>query len=806
MRGTTAAFLILVAGAALLALAEEVSATTTCQGGAGNPTVANTCQGFTHVSTATGGVSSARCFSWGAVNVAKTCTTSGLTPANEAWQMNAGSCQTLYYFDTVAAGVAPAAPNKVTIQVLSDNAGSTIKVFQSAADEPANGTPFTFCATSDGNAGSPARAGTYRLNIRAVKDNAVGGVGNYDVQSGSATGAISFDRGAVMGREVIASIARNAYPSGSTFAYGAAGDESITLTATFAQPNADAGVECMTTGILDSATLLIGAGGAVVDVDATTTLAQSFVVDGTFPLANGPYVTAYGLSCSSTLTGMTWATLAATGHGANIVRASDSLAYDSTAFNINPGIAFDSDGAGTYATADETAILKIGSSGGAVVSIVNRGETVYSEFYIFNARSEQLTRTLTIGREDATPTTCASAPVAPTAGKYSFTGTISTSLCLATNDATGSARYYRATATDQSHRSGEVHRVSTLLYPDSHIQVASILVPDDYPTEDAGEYLNYLVQGDGLGGDMSDTIRQWCKAENIRHEDLDTSGSAVTRSIKDPTATTRATGTTDTGSDGWTPASQNLLASTPLGTTWTAVCSVAFNSNTGSDTETFTVQTPAGGGGDTYQADPLKVFTSPDIINPGETTLIAISASFLDGTARLGAASEIFVTVYDPDGNLEVNSQNPTEVAFGTYTYEFTVPDSSEDFGGWLVLINTTDGADAIGTSNTFFLELDGDLEPVTAFETATTTTGLEFLALIAIVVVAIIVWSRSTDFLLRMAMGVLCLMPALIWLRLAIVSNGPVVASLNATLALLAGVVGGYMIVRQGIDKFQEG
>lgn len=289
----------------LLAFASPVEATTVCKASG------NWCEGFAHVSTNTGGVGVTRCFAFRTVNLAPTCLVGGVTPANEAWEMAAGACTTLYYWNVASGGgVAPATPNKVALQVYSPAAAVRSYYLLTTGSVPANGDSFQFCATSDGtNTGSPM-AGTFLLFVQAVKDNGAGGIGNYNIGSNGASTAgtvVSFDNGALRGQHLVSSIARNAYPAGSTFAYGPAGDESITITGTFSQPNGEGGVECMRTGVLDSATLTIGATGASVDVDAATTLAQSQVVDTTFPAANSPYVGVLLTGqCNAALTGLPW--------------------------------------------------------------------------------------------------------------------------------------------------------------------------------------------------------------------------------------------------------------------------------------------------------------------------------------------------------------------------------------------------------------------------------------------------------------------------------------------------------------------
>jgi hypothetical protein len=669
--GVLGAFLAFLA---LLAFLPSAEATTNCRASG------DWCEGYSMVGTTTGGTGSGRCFFLKTDTSTPTCTTGGIGSSSAlTWELDAAGCITFYYYDIANGLVPPAVPNKVTIQVRHDDSSTSIgSSYLSNGAEPTNGQSYSFCATSTHVAGATARAGTVRLYLNAVKDNGNGlpGNTNYNVDTdGTGSQDTSHDRGALRAKMIVASINRNSYPADSTFAYGTASDESVTVTATFTEPFADNNHEHLQTGLVDEATLVVGALGSCVDIDASTTLAQSYVVDSTFPAANSPYVAALQICAgNAALTGLRWTIFAATGHCGACVRLADTSMYDSTDINIDPGIRFDKDGTGTP---DDSWIVKLGSSSGAVVSVLNKGETVYLEGYLLNARGEKLTRAMMIGREDPTPTSCATpGTVTPSGGGlYSGTAVLNTgAVCNTAADATGIARYFRATNTDQNKLSAQLFAVSSLYYVDSHLQIASTLMTDDFPTEDATEILAYEVRGDGLGGDMSETTRQWCHVETVRKDTpVDTSGSAVTRTIKDPTTATRATGTTDTDSTGWTATSQNLLASTPLGDDWTALCSVAFNGNTGTDTETFESFVNVTGGGNTYQADPLKAFAAYDPTD--DVVRVVISAAYLDGSARTGAEDDLFVDAYDGSMSLEVNGDNPTEImgtAYGVYTYDFT--------------------------------------------------------------------------------------------------------------------------------------
>lgn len=702
MRVALAGLFVALGVLAVLWAIPEVEASTICHASG------NWCQGYAHASTSTGGVASYRCFAVRTTNTAPTtCSSTGLTgPVNEGtWQMDAGACVTFYYFDTTNGVTPPAVPNKVTLDVRGDNTATVIKTFLAAAAEPANGASYTFCATSDGNSGSSARAGTYRVLLNPVKDNGPGGVGNYNINSdGAATvGAnIGFDKGALRGKMLVSSLARNAYPAGSMFAYGPAGDETITNTATFTTPNVDANLETMRTGVLDESTLLVGAIGATVDVDSGS-LAQNYVVDSTFPFASNPYVLGLDIPGTSALTNTRWTVMATTGHGTNIVYVSDTTVYDSTDIGIDPRIKMDSDTTGGFASADETDRSYVGGTcSGTQIEVFNRGETACTAWGLVNARGEYLSRSMTFARHDATNNVCSSyGSLSPTTNVYSAAGAFNVGgSCAAAATTGGSPRHLRVTNTDQSYDSGTIYSVSSLYFIDAHPQVAGTLSQDNYPTEDATEYFVYLIQEAG-GMDTSDTVHTWCHVVGVRKDvNIDTTGSAVTWNIKDPTTATRASGTTDTGSDGWTASSLNLLATTPLGAAWTTLCSVSFNGNTATDTETFQITT-AGGGGDMLMADPLKIYGG-DEAYAGETVKLAISASYLDGTARTGAAASIFVRVLNPSNTLEVTDATPTEVSHGVYRYTFTPATT----GPYVVLARTTDpdSGDPIGTANIVYV------------------------------------------------------------------------------------------------------
>lgn len=703
------AIALLISVAALLIVADRVDATAQCQ--PGSPT-ADTCMGVSGVGTTTGGTLSGRCLYFTVQSVAPPCSTGGIiTTGNQAaWELDPSGCTTLYYHNVANGAVPPATPNKLTLSIFYDDTSTAIRTYQSLAAPPATGTGHQLCATNDGTSTGSPRSGPALILIRAVKDNGNGlpGNTNYDIiMTGTGTQDTSFDIGFIRFKTTVSNITHSAYPSGSTFAYGASADESITITGSFTTPAGDSNRETMFTSILDESTLLVGQAGSTVDVDSGS-LAQSFVVDSTFPFANSPYdgcLTIVGNGYN----GLKHTRYTATGHGATINRISDTFACNTADFNIDSRIKMDSDTTGGFASADETDRSYTGGScSGSLIEVFNHGETICTAWSLVNARDQYLSRSMTFARRDSVNTVCSSyGSLSPTANVYTITGSLSTGgTCLAANDITGLPRHILTTNTDQSYASGTVYSVSTLYFVDTHLQLSNILVADDYPTEDANEDLQYFVRSDGSGGDDSDTIHLWCGVQGVRKDlNIDTSGNAISANIQDPTSTVRESDMGDSDTSGFTTGMLNLLATTPLGDDWEGNCSVSFNGNTGADTEMFEVSVEGGGGTVIVEeilhvGDPLKVFCEYYALN--ESVLCTISESYLDGTARTGNAADTDVYLYAPDHSLVVNGDQPTEVAFGSYYYEY----ANATEGTWLALIRTMNetGVD-IGTSNLFTID-----------------------------------------------------------------------------------------------------
>ncbi len=563
------------------------------------------CMGQSYVDTSTGGLLGAvRCFFFDTDSVSThTCSS---TQDRLVWQLSAGQCLTLYYYDMTSGATPPQAPNQVTLKVKIDNSATDVITFLNAGTEPANATPYTFCATNDGLITGTPRAGTYRLYVQAIKNNGGGGIGNYNIDSdGVATvGTIVQNaRGAIRSMMLVSSLSASAPPSGSQFAYGPSADELVTITVTRTQKNGGTTTETINFNSLHQS------GGSVVETSTTTestastTDTTTFIIDNSYDLASNTYDIEYNIISTASLTGMSWTTFPISGHGVDISRIS-ATKVRATGFTADPRIITDMDGSGTFATADNLFLTKLGSSSGSVITLFNRGEIVYSEGYIYNSRSQLLSRAMTLTVQDTALTNCHSiGSVTPVSNKYSYTRTIATTAtCLAANDLIGSARTLLITNTGQSHRSGNNNYVSSYYWVDYHPQQINVLDKDDFPSQDATEDLQYVIS--------ADVMYIWCHAKGVRLDlEVDTGTNAVTiTETETDDITVIDTFTTQTGSDGWSTAFDTVNPTAPARTIH-GHCTVTHNGNTGTIKQSI-------GWVSAFTADKICRLWRPDVLVP----------------------------------------------------------------------------------------------------------------------------------------------------------------------------------------------
>lgn len=356
------------------------------------------------------------------------------------WELSAGSSITFYYYERSSNGNPP---DNVIIRAYYET-GTGLLVREMANSNVSSGTAFTFWATDDGTVTGAARTGTLRMYMRVSGGNGVTGT-NYDVDSdgaqfalGGAYTAFDYARGLVRANAKVSDIAVSVYPAGSTFAYGKASDESLTLTATHTQPYAVRGHEHVRIDALDGTVQQIA--GAEKDVGSGTTTTQQFTANSpNFDDAAKSYGAEFVPTGVAQLVpdsdpNMLWTTFV--DDGVNVEQNGDNVRRQSF-YNVDPRISFAS-----VATGE---------------TIYNRGETASHQFELLNARSENLTRSVSWNIRDGAGTVLAS--TSDTGATYSNSRVIGDTE-RATPDTVGDQWGIITTLADAYNKSATIYKAS----------------------------------------------------------------------------------------------------------------------------------------------------------------------------------------------------------------------------------------------------------------------------------------------------------------------------------------------------------
>lgn len=689
-----------------------------------------------------------------------------------SWEMDAGSSITVTYRTSTTGLTPPGAPTTVVLDVLFDNSGTVIRTL-STGSPPAAGTSYTFYGTTNGLVGGSPRAGTYRLRV----DVSLGGVGAYDGNSdGSDPNENTWSRGAVRSSMSVSALTASTPTGGITFAYGVSGNEQVTLTATHTQPNGDANVETARWRTRTNPAGTVHETQATTDIDATTSTAYASTIDLTYPSGSGTYDADWDLIGNAALTGRTWTKYTSTSTG----RISDTTVRISSAFIANPSITFSTDGSlmDNGANTDHT--------------VYNRVETVTYDFWLLNARGQQITRSMTIGvlASDTTVEDSQSKTGAHYAGTYATVASDK-----ATPDDTGDLHSFRATNTDQSQQSSDTFGVSSLYYVDSHSQLYEPLNKDNFPTEDVNEDVQFTIS--------ADIVHFYCHVVNVRKDtNIITTGSPVLQQILDPSQTVQDSISHNTDSSGWIETPHlDFPAEAPAGV-WTAKCSLTFNGNTGTDSEAlgfvsaFTAnlrtrwifdQTPMIG--ETIHLY-LRVEKNNQPKEPDITPTITISY-VLNGDTIPPVWTDVVTD------QTMMNVEDWTETVNGAlYIYNFTIPDlalpnrinpDSEFFN-----INSLTFISGAGIRHSEILTTLRGAENIltTGLELGTTST-MNVLAIGAFVFLGVMLWARSDDMLLQV------LGSTLVWFGSLMALTFRSDWSPMLTLAIVLGLAASYMMIR---------
>lgn len=493
--------------------------------------------------------------------------------------------------NTQTNGLAPEDADTVTLSVViddEDDATDTLVTLHNGAP-PADDSSFSFFLTKDGTATGAPAAGTLRFFLRVQFDGAVN-ADDYDCSSdGDASTGVSRDcddfggpfAGWIRSRMDPSSIAASSPPAGSIFAYGPGGDESVTATWVLPDPFKALGYQDFRIGAVRDSNGVVQE--SKVKDRSTGDQTEAFVIDNTFALEEASYGFRGTIEGLSPLSGEVWTKWVDT--VSDGTRESDTEVLKSGLFTADPRVLFDThnaDGSATFAGADEGANTDH--------EVYNRGESVAYDFWLLNARSENLTRSMSI------EVRCDEGFGGPTTvDTQSLTGpNYGSSYVIAAGDPATSEPVsgpganqigdclFAALNTDQFRQtSNDEFAVSSFLFVDSHVQASDTLVKDDWPTENATETVQF-VSGEDL-------VNVWCHVRGVRLDtEVDTDPGEVSIVIRDAAGDTAESGTRETGGDGWTTTVLQTAAVPPLGE-WEAECDVSNDGNEGLTVQGFAV-------------------------------------------------------------------------------------------------------------------------------------------------------------------------------------------------------------------------
>ena len=181
---------------------------------------------------------------------------------DKAWEIAPGASQTLF-INTATTGLAPPSMpsgdgSYCNVDIYYENGATPVQSFTNTDA----GCPASVDLTST----TSDRAGVYRIRIR-FRHCTLFALGNctafeyaeQDSDANMGTGDTDNHQGALRVGMDVSSITVSAYPAGSTFAYGTAGDETFTITANHTLPRAVANNENVRVNIRKTGVEKLGA-------------------------------------------------------------------------------------------------------------------------------------------------------------------------------------------------------------------------------------------------------------------------------------------------------------------------------------------------------------------------------------------------------------------------------------------------------------------------------------------------------------------------------------------------------------------
>ena len=620
-----------------------------------------------------------------------------VAPSNTTFELKAGDPITVKSSVSIG-GTGTPIVGTITLTVkFFDDAGTEIRSVQTLSRALAAGdlngtfagTDITFRATSNGDAGGTPKAGTYKIRIDMVyTGDAVNGTytsnsdGTYTRNSGSVWQAGTpldvavTTKGYLRAGVDLTAISVSQTLGGvtpSTFAWPDSARVRIVSSAQALNGDSTKEVKLKTNGspIRNQAT----ANAKIATTNWDDNGVTGFQLDTTDPASFGIVITLNdntGTGATggySALSERPWThfengpggiwTLGATDGGGT---KSVSISTANTAFAYNSAVTLNA--------------LNNQDDGGANTRVYNRGEVATVKVDVKNARGEAFTargtETIKSARtaDSATEETC------------SLSTSGATKTCALTFGSSGNT----APATTAGDAKGLIWTDVGVSNPPTPAITAQYGALSSLYFVTPWTQLNTAARGSTettSGIIAADTFNFFSRVQNVRQDtNIQTSGSAVTFTLKRPDGTTRSTVTADTGSNGWTPDDTfNFGLEAPAGV-WTINPSVTFNGNSGSSSENITAISPYTGN---YQMEAVGWNQTYSI---GDTARFTIRTLQRNTSGTFVATAADSVPTYDIrywDGatwqSLVAASSTIALSATGTYEDSYAIPNDSSWIG-----------------------------------------------------------------------------------------------------------------------------
>jgi len=431
-------------------------------------------------------------------------TFSGTRADRSTWELNAGASVTLYFYRGTTGTLPPALPDGdggdlVRLRVYHETGtGTLVRELFTGTSPPANGTSYTFYATSNGLIGGSPRAGTLRLRIEAIQSGEL--LDNYNIDSDTQ------DQGVLRCNQVTpdTKLVHDGYPSGSTYAIGPASTESVGITFTHDPPFGTGAHQDMRIDVLDAgAVQFAGTQQDLVGTSSTLSVPVNTANFDDTSKAYGLRVTPIGAALLQPTSegSMLWCRF---GSGTGTTQNGNSVERASGVFNVDPRV-----------TVPSPTLSK---------SLHNRGDSTTIDYNVRNARNENLTRSLNYVLKDSGGTTRKSG--SDSGANYDIDYTIG-SADAAAFDFVGSQWTFETSNSEFTTVTSNAYRVSRKVMIGSGVGSNNLSINTNFEVYNRGEtvtYDFYVSAADGTAYTRTVTAEVHNTAHGVENQRSESNG------------------------------------------------------------------------------------------------------------------------------------------------------------------------------------------------------------------------------------------------------------------------------------------